>query len=175
MFKLTVDQIIASIEALSIAEKDDLKSKLLGVLAVSNSSSEAEQSARQTQAFSVGRDFQIQGDGTTADFSQTLTTVGSGQNRLPEPSASAQELQVVVAAIAELKQAIATSELNAIEKQTAAVPLNTLEDELQKPEPDKGLIDQAVTALKKGLDGVQVLAEPVSKVSALVAKAWFVL
>ncbi|MBE9136631.1 hypothetical protein IQ254_05345 [Nodosilinea sp. LEGE 07088] len=176
MIKLTVEQILASIEALSIAEKEKLKSKLPIVLAVPDSGAELGQSAVQTQSFSVGRDFQIQGEGTTADFSQTLTTVGSSENRLPEPTSSAQDSQAIIAAIADLKQAIAANaELNSAEKQTAAVPIQTLEEELQKPEPDKGLVDQAVTALKKGLDGVQVLAEPVRKVSSLVAKAWFVL
>ena len=83
------------------------------------------------------------------------------------------DLQSALAAIAQLKQNIAASaDLNPIEKATAEVPIKMLESELQKPQPDKSLVDQAISALKKGLDGVVSLAEPVTKVATLVAKAW---
>ncbi|WP_152532134.1 hypothetical protein [Leptolyngbya sp. Heron Island J] len=174
MFKLTVEQILASIEALSAEEKEELKSKLPDLLAASESG--LGQSAVQTQSFSVGRDFQIQGDGVTADFSQTLTAGATGGNPLRDSVATAQNLQAISTAIADLKQAIASSaELNPVEKQTAAVPLEALTRELNQSEPDKGLVDQAIATLKKGLDGVQTLAEPVMNVSSLIAKAWFVL
>jgi hypothetical protein len=176
MFKLTVEQILASIEALSTEEKQDLKAQLSRVLATPEPEAESSGSTVQSQSISVGRDFQLQGQGNVADFSQTQTTGGMGGDRLSTPAVAEQDLQAITEAIADLKQAIARHpELNQVEKQTAAVPLNTLEEELQKPEPDKGLIDQAVAALKKGLDGVQVLAEPVMQVSSLVAKAWFLL
>jgi lipopolysaccharide biosynthesis regulator YciM len=173
MFKLTVEQILASIEALSTEEKQDLKAQLSRVLTTPEPEAESSGSTVQSQSISVGRDFQLQGQGNVADFSQTQTT---GGNHISTPAVPEQDLQAITEAIADLKQAIARHpELNQVEKQTAAVPLNTLEEELQKPEPDKGLIDQAVAALKKGLDGVQVLAEPVMQVSSLVAKAWFLL
>lgn len=83
------------------------------------------------------------------------------------------DLQSALAAIAQLKQNIAASaDLNPIEKATAEVPIKMLESELQKPQPDKSLVDQAIAALKKGLDGVVSLAEPVTKVATLIAKAW---
>jgi cell envelope opacity-associated protein A len=83
------------------------------------------------------------------------------------------DLQSALAAITQLKQNIATSaDLNPIEKATAEVPIKMLESELQKPQPDKNLVEQAIAALKKGLDGVVSLAEPVTKVATLVAKAW---
>ena len=174
MFKLTVAQILASIEALSAEEKAELHSKLPELLAVPGA--RLEQSAVQTQSFSVGRDFQIHGDGVTADFSQTLTAGKMSGAPLHSPAVTVEDLQTITAAIAELKQAIeSSSELNSVEKQTVAVPLETLTKELQQPDPDKGLVDQAITTLKKGLDGVQTLAEPVMNVSSLVAKAWFVL
>lgn len=47
-----------------------------------------------------------------------------------------------------------------------------LQEELQKPKPDKSFVDEVVDALKQGLSGVLTLAEPVTQVAALVAKAW---
>jgi cell envelope opacity-associated protein A len=88
-------------------------------------------------------------------------------------SATNTDLQATLAAIAQLKQHIAASPaLNPIEKATIEVPVKILEAELQKPHPDKSLVDQAIVALKKGLDGVITLAEPVTKVVTLIAKAW---
>ncbi|MFZ4677282.1 MAG: hypothetical protein ACOYM4_16590, partial [Nodosilinea sp.] len=54
---------------------------------------------------------------------------------------------------------------------TAKVPIATVAEELKKDKPDKDLIDQSVEALRKGLAGVETLAEPVMRVAALVAKA----
>ncbi|MEB3232273.1 MAG: hypothetical protein VKJ64_14785 [Leptolyngbyaceae bacterium] len=177
MIKLTVDQILASIEALSAEEKQDLKARLDRVFATPAPEAEVVQAPSQSQAISIGRDFHLAGEGVTADFSQTLTTGTAGGSASERPPASqSQDLAALVGAIAHLKQAIESSpELNLIEKQTVAVPLNTLAEELKQPEPDKGLIDQTIVALKKGLNGVQTLAEPVMKVSSLVAKAWLVL
>jgi hypothetical protein len=82
-------------------------------------------------------------------------------------------LQAALAAVAQLKQAIASSpDLNPIEKATVEVPAKMLESELQKPQPDKSLVELAIAALKKEMDRVATLAEPVTKVATLVAKAW---
>lgn len=83
------------------------------------------------------------------------------------------DLQAAIAAVEQLKQAIAaTDEIDETEKAMAAIPVQKLEAELQKPQPDKGVANKMVTTLKRALDGVIVLADPVSKVAALVAKAW---
>ena len=82
-------------------------------------------------------------------------------------------LELALAAVTQLKQSITSSpDLNPIEKATVEVPVKMLESELQKPQPDKSLVEQAIAAIKKGLDGVVTLAEPVTKVATLVAKAW---
>lgn len=175
MFKLTVDQILASIEALSPDEKQALAAQLSSVMG--HESRDRNLAPGQSSSVSVGGDFTVQGSGVTADFSQTYAAGNLQSSRQnTNTSGSTADLDRALAELAQLKQAIASSsELNVIEKQSVAVPVETLAAELQKPQPDKGLIDQAIVALKKGLEGVQTLAEPVTKVAALVAKAWIAL
>ena len=81
-------------------------------------------------------------------------------------------LQAAVAALSQLKQAIALSTaLDDTDKAMAAIPIQKLETELQKPQPDQAVTDKMIATLKKTLDGVAALAEPVTKVAMLVAKA----
>ncbi|MGB3293127.1 MAG: CHAT domain-containing protein [Phormidesmis sp.] len=83
------------------------------------------------------------------------------------------DLQAALEAVGRLKQAIAaTNALDETDKAMAAIPIQKLETELQKPQPDKSVVDKMLATLKKTLDGVVTLAEPVAKVAALVAKAW---
>ncbi len=102
--------------------------------------------------------------GGDVNIDQSQHTQTLGQN--PELEAALNELK-------KLKQEIAaTNALNSIQKKQAEFPVETIETELKKPQPDKGLIDEAVEALKKGLEGVETLAEPVMKVAAILAKVW---
>ena len=81
-------------------------------------------------------------------------------------------LQAALEAISNLKQAVAASDqLDEMDKETAAIPMKRLEAELQKPQPDRSTVDKAIAMLKKALDGVMLLADPVTKVATLVAKA----
>lgn len=83
------------------------------------------------------------------------------------------DLQTALEAIAKLKQDIAaTDALNLVEKKQTELIATMLEEEIQKPKPDKSIIDQTIAALKKGLEGVITLAGLVTKVAELVAKAW---
>ena len=87
-------------------------------------------------------------------------------------SATHTDLQTAMAAIAQLKQQIAaSSDLKPIAKATVEVPIKRLAAELQKSLPDNSWVEQAIAALKKGRGGVITLAEPVTKVAILVAKA----
>ena len=83
------------------------------------------------------------------------------------------DLQAALEALGQLKKAIATTdEMDETEEAMAAIPIQKLEAELQKPQPDRSMVDRLVATLKKALDGVITLAEPVTKVATLVAKAW---
>ncbi|NEQ75678.1 MAG: CHAT domain-containing protein [Okeania sp. SIO2C9] len=97
------------------------------------------------------------------DQSQTQTF---GEN-------SESKIETVLAELEKLKQEIATtSSLSLIQKKQVEIPVEMLETELKKPQPDKGLIDEAVEALEKGLEGVEKLAGPVMKVATILAKVW---
>ncbi|MGP1388027.1 MAG: CHAT domain-containing protein [Thainema sp.] len=124
--------------------------------------------ARQSQSVSNI----TSGNGSNISVNQSGRDIILNQSST-QSSASNIDLQAALDAIAQLKQAIASSpELNPIEKKTVAVPIDMLESELRKPQPDKSLVDQAIATLKKTLDGVVALAKPITKVAALVANAW---
>jgi len=92
----------------------------------------------------------------------------STQTRVTNP-----DLQAALEALDNLRQAIATTnEIDETEKEMVAIPMQKLEAELQKPQPDRSVVEKAIATLKKILDGIIVLADPVAKVAALVAKAW---
>ncbi|MEM9905349.1 MAG: CHAT domain-containing protein, partial [Cyanobacteria bacterium P01_D01_bin.44] len=95
-------------------------------------------------------------------------TIDQSQTRTSHP-----DLQAALAALGQLKDAITTTpEIDETEKAMAAIPIQKLESELQKPEPERSAVERTIATLKKALDGVTTLAEPVAKVAALVAKAW---
>ncbi|NEO55094.1 MAG: hypothetical protein F6K54_19645 [Okeania sp. SIO3B5] len=126
------------------------------------------QSSNQSQSFG---NITVTGKGNNfnprnnVNIDQSRTEI-IGQN-------SESELASALAALIKLKQEIAaTNSLNSIQKQQAEIPVKMIETELQKSQPNKSLIDEAVEALKKGLEGVEVLAGPVMKVAAILAKVW---
>lgn len=102
---------------------------------------------------------QAEGD-VTIDQSRTETTVAENP-----------ELQAALEALAQLKEAIASTDaVGGTEKKMAAIPIEELEAELQKPEPQKNVVDQTIAVLQRTFDGVAGLTEPVAKVAGLVAK-----
>lgn len=83
------------------------------------------------------------------------------------------DLQAALEALGHLKQAIAkTDAIDETAKAMVTIPIQKLEAELQKPQPDRSLVNRMVAIVKKALDGVLTLAEPVTKVATLIAKAW---
>jgi hypothetical protein len=106
----------------------------------------------------------LQGDGNTVS-----------QNINHSTTSSSDALQAAIAALAQLKKAIAnTDSLGSYEKKRTKGDVDFIEEEVQKQRPDKSGIDQAIAALKQSLSGVVTLAEPVTKVAELIAKAWMV-
>jgi hypothetical protein len=83
------------------------------------------------------------------------------------------KIEVVLNQLQQLKQEIAiTNALKSIQKKQVVLPIEMIETELNKSQPDKSLIDEAVEALKQGLEGVETLAKPVMKVAEILATAW---
>lgn len=112
------------------------------------------------------------GSGNNVVVTQADGDVNLDQSRTQVKNDNPQ-LQTALAALEELKQQIAvTNALNSIQKKQAELPVEMLEDELKKPQPDKSLVDEAVQALKQGLEGVETLAPSVMKVASLLAGIW---
>jgi len=82
------------------------------------------------------------------------------------------DLQAALNILATLKQQVATTDgLSTFAKKDTEAKITMLQEELQKPKPDKSFVDEVVDALKQCLNGVLALADPVMQVAMLVAKA----
>jgi hypothetical protein len=83
------------------------------------------------------------------------------------------DLEAALALLVKLRQDVAaTDALSSFAKKDTESKIGMLQEELQKPEPDKSFVNEVVDALKQGLSGILTLAEPVMQVATLVAKAW---
>ena len=130
-------------------------------------------SMKPSKSQSVGN-ISVSGGSNAVSVVQSDGDVNLAQNT-SQASVESIDLEAALEALATLRQDIVTTDaLNPIQKSMAETPIKILESELQKSPPDKILLNQAVEALRKGLEGVIVLAEPVAKVMALVAKAWMI-
>jgi hypothetical protein len=115
----------------------------------------------------------INGDGNPVSVIEgNGNTVSQNINRV---ATSSSDLQAAIAALADLKRAIAnTDALGSYEKSNAEGTVAFIEKEIQKSPPDKSGVKRAIAALKQALESVVTLAEPVTKVAELLAKAWMV-
>ena len=125
---------------------------------------------RQSQSF---RNVSIDGNNIAADFGQKQVIGGNITSPQKVISTQDHSVQEALSVLAELKQAIINNDnLDVLQKATTEAQVRVIENELNNPEPDKGLVSCTISTLKKGLGGVLTLAEPVMKVANLVAKAW---
>jgi hypothetical protein len=86
------------------------------------------------------------------------------------------DLKEALIVLESLMEAVtADNTLNPLAKEMVGEKIQTIQQEVQKPQPDKSLVDQAIAALKTGLAGVEELAAPVMRVASLVAKAWMII
>ncbi|MEO0409741.1 MAG: CHAT domain-containing protein [Cyanobacteria bacterium P01_A01_bin.135] len=114
----------------------------------------------------------IGGSGNQTNFSQAGGDINITRS-ISQSGGDNKELQAALDALATLRQEVqASQELSAYTKRRTGEDIQMIEEELQKPQPDKGMIDEVVEALGKGLDGALKLATPVSQVAALIAKAY---
>lgn len=166
MPQYTVDEVLEIISSLSPEEKAILKARLSPAL---EATPPAASPAQQNRSMTVGGSFQVSGSGVTVDMSQQQQV---GHTTAAAHPGDADSTQALLQALSQLQQQVLKSgDLNPIEKATAKVPIETMAAELKQEKPDKDLIDQSVEALRKGLAGVETLAEPVMRVAGLVAKA----
>jgi hypothetical protein len=172
MATYSVSEVLEIIKNLAPEEKVELKSHLPSLL--DSIVSSATPQTLRTQSQSIGN---VSINGNSNAFGANLV---GGDATITQTSTQATvqntTLQEVLSLLAKLKQDIAHSNrLNPIEKATIEVSIKMAEAELQKSQPDKSLVDQAIAAFRKGIAGIEELAEPVMRVSSLIAKAWAVL
>ncbi|HEY9710723.1 MAG TPA: hypothetical protein V6D48_21115 [Oculatellaceae cyanobacterium] len=172
MPKYSVDEVLDIIKTLTADEKSLLQEQLPNVLGTAAASATPQRGHTQSQSFDKfsmgsGNAFTANQAGGDVNSAQTLNNnQGSVQNA---------SLTEALAILQSLKQEVNQSDaLNRLEKTTVEGTIKVIQEELTKPKPDKSLVEQAIDSLKKGLEGVLILAEPVTKVAALVAKAWMI-
>jgi len=169
MFKLTVEQILASIEALTAEERLELQRNLSKVLG--DATTQVDKNSRQAMSNTVSG-VAFGGNNAAFNFSP-VQNEGGTVTASPNFAQTTGSYQELLAALEHLKQKIRTAQvLDPLQKVGAEAGIEQIEIETKKQEPNKGLIAHTVSALKQGLEGVQDLAEPVMTVASLVAKAW---
>ncbi len=169
MLKLTVEQILAGIEALSLEEREELKRRLSEVLGTTGATATTQEGQFMTNTLG---DVQI--SGSAAAFNYQPSQAGGDINVSAEFSQQGStEREELLPALAALKEAIRSSEsIPELLKTGAETQIDHLAQETQKEHPDQNLIGRTVSALKQGLKGVQDLAAPTAAVASIVAKAW---
>ena len=135
---------------------------------VTNSATSLEPSKQSSQSQSIGS-ITISGSSNSFNAIQSTGDVTVTQTQAKNP-VSDPGLQRVLEMLKELKQAIAAAgAIDDTEKEMVAIPIKKLESELQKPQPDRKVLDRAIATITKVLDGVSPLIELVTKVAALLA------
>ncbi|MBW4686779.1 MAG: hypothetical protein KME40_17160 [Komarekiella atlantica HA4396-MV6] len=169
MPKYSVSEVLEIIKNLTAEEKLELQQFLPSVLdTISTATKSLDSHSQNIGGINIGS-----GNSDIA-FNQLQADRGStlNQSRTQARLQNA-DVQEALKLLSTLKQDILVSNvLNPIEKKTLEVPIQTIEEELKKPKPDKSLVDQAIEALNKGLTGVAQLADPVLKLAPLVASVW---
>lgn len=123
------------------------------------------------QSQSIGN-ITISGSNNPFNAIQAGENVSLSQSNL-QSNGGNPDLKVALARLQQLKQEVLTTDaLSLFAKKDTESKISMLQEELQKPEPDKGFVNEVVDALKQGLSGVLTLAEPITQVANLLAQAW---
>ena len=169
MPKYSVDEVLEIVKSLTADEQVSLREQLPAIWEQQQPVSIPSQ-VQQTQSvgnisMGSGNTFdinQLSADGPV-DLSHTTTQL-SGSNQA--------NFQEALDLLSQIKQSIPSiASLNRLEKKNAESTIELVEEELQKPDFDQGLIEQAIAALSQGLAGVEKLAAPTMRVAKLVASA----
>jgi CHAT domain len=129
----------------------------------------ADPPARSSQSQSFGN-ITISGSNNPFSNIQSAGNVSFSQTSLHSGST---DLEAALEALVKLKQEVSAADaLSTFVKKDTESKIDMLQEELQKPKPDRSFVDEVVEALKKGLAGVVTLATPVTEVAKLVANAY---
>jgi uncharacterized membrane protein YdfJ with MMPL/SSD domain len=171
MPRYSVDEVLEIVKSLTPEEKSLLQTQLPAFLGTATSSASPQKVQNQSQSF---------GNVNMESGNAFSANVVGGNNNASQSNVQASvknaDLSEVLNILQQLKQDVGNNKaLNKLEKTTVESTIQVVEEELKQPKPDKNLVDQAISSLKKGLEGVQSLAEPTMKVAELVAKAWLLI
>jgi hypothetical protein len=167
MFKLTLEQILASIELLNPEEKQELRKRLPAALCLE------EPPNKQSGQFMTSRMGNVEIGGNNTAFNYQPSQAGGDVNTSAGFTQGTSEQKELIQTLLSFKEAIENTEsLPELSKLGAKAQADQLAIEAQKENPDKSLIERTVSALKQGLQGITELAGPLATVSSLVAKAW---
>ena len=171
MPRYSVDEVLEIVKSLTPEEKRLLQTQLPAFLGTATSSASPQKVQNQSQSF---------GNVNMESGNAFSANVVGGNNNASQSNVQASvknaDLSEVLNILQQLKQDVGNNKaLNKLEKTTVESTIQVVEEELKQPKPDKNLVDQAISSLKKGLEGVQSLAEPTMKVAELVAKAWLLI
>ena len=171
MPKYSVQEVLDIIKNLTPVEKAELQQLLPVVLESSEVSrmmpGGADLQQQQISGVSISGSVGVELHQIAADRSSTIAQTDT------QATLHSADLEAAIATLGQLRDAIAhTPDLTPAEKKTTQESIETLETELNQPQPNKNLVEQTIELLKQGLSGVAVLADPVKKVADLIAKAW---
>jgi hypothetical protein len=131
----------------------------------------AEPPQQSPQSQSIGN-VTISGSNNPFNAIQSAGNISLSQSNT-ESIGSNSDLEVVLAILLKLKQEVSeTDVLSSFAKKDTQSKISMLQEELQKPKPDKNFVNEVIDALKQGLSGALTLVEPMTQVVNLLAKAW---
>lgn len=169
MPQYSVDEVLDIVKSLTAGEQVELRSKLPAIWEQQPSSSTL---PKVQQSQSMGNI--SMGSGNTFDINQLSTEGPVDLSRTTTQLSGLDQTDVkeALSLLAQIKQGLKHSDsLGRLKQKNAESTIELIEEELQKEEPDRGLIEQAIEALSKGLAGVEKLAAPMMRVAKLVATA----
>ena len=140
MPKYSVEDVLDIIKSFSAEEKTALEAQLPTALSIATPSGVAKK--QQSQSFG---NIRISGSSMSFGVSQVSAT---GSVNLAQTTTQLQgltgNLEEALGLLQEIKQGVGTTEeLNKLEKKNVESTISVVEEELQREEPDKDLIDQA--------------------------------
>lgn len=164
MLKLTLEQVVEGIKALSESDKDELQKFLPELL----ESSMASRKSGSSQSVNVKlRDVTLSGNQAAFNLQPSIASGDVSNSSVISPK------EELIEHLRKLQLLIQSSgELSELERIGAESQIEQAIDEVRKDNPDKSLIGQTISALKQGLKGVQELAGPTASVASIIAKAW---
>ncbi|MBW4593461.1 MAG: CHAT domain-containing protein [Brasilonema angustatum HA4187-MV1] len=135
------------------------------------SAASAKPPARSRQSQAIGN-VTISGSNNPFNAIQARGNVNLSQTSTHSRGGNS-DLEAALALLVKLKKEVsATDALSSFAKKDTESKIGMLQEELQKPKPDKNFVSEVVMALKQGLSGVLTLAALVTQVADLVAKVW---